>query len=161
MIQSKVDSVLFDETSGMGIVLIQELNGERILPIWIGISEAQSILLKLKNNSPPRPLTHDLLKNCIESLNGKVKCISINKIINNTFYAEITLICDGKEIKIDSRPSDAISLAVRCNSSIYVSEELFATNGIEKSHFIKLHYEKLYKHISKEIFYELPTDIRH
>lgn len=161
MIQSKVDSVLFDETSGMGIVLIQELNGERVLPIWIGVSEAQSILFKLKNNYSPRPLTHDLLKNCIELLNGEVKYISINKIVHNTFYAEITLICNGREIKVDSRPSDAISLAVRCNSLIYVSEELFAANGIKKSDFMKLYREKLYRHILQEAKNDPFTDIRH
>ncbi|RMD52192.1 MAG: bifunctional nuclease family protein [Nitrospirae bacterium] len=122
--QMKVEGLLFDPRSGMYILLLQEINGTDTLPIWIGKPEADSIALALGRVVPPRPLTHDLMKNIMESLNVRAKKVIVTKIVDNTYYAEILIDKDGQEIRVDSRPSDAIALAIRTNSPIYVNENV-------------------------------------
>ena len=143
MIPVKVETVTFDESSQMGIVLLDV--DKRTLPIWIGLFEAQAILLKLQGTSFPRPLTHDLLKNCIETLGGKMEYILINDIIKGTFYAQIHILLDSKKIAIDSRPSDAIALAVRVNMPVYVDEHVFESTNVDRDDFLKQQKEKLYR----------------
>ena len=145
MILCKVEGVTFDEISQMGIVLLSEKEGKKILPIWVGIFEAQAILFRLQNSYFPRPLTHDLLKICIEQLSGKVEYIFINKVEQNTYFCEIHIKQNNKEIVIDSRPSDAIALAVRVDVPIYVHEDVFESNGIDKEEFLKEQRDKIYK----------------
>ncbi|MFH2071140.1 MAG: bifunctional nuclease family protein [Elusimicrobiota bacterium] len=145
MISCKIETVTFDDVSHMGVVLLTEKDGRRVLPVWVGLFEAQAILFRLQNSYFPRPLTHDLLKNCIERLNGQVEYILINRIENNTFYAQIHIKHNNNKIVIDSRPSDAIALAVRVETPIYVEEKLFETNGVDKEEFLKEQREKLYK----------------
>ena len=145
MILCKVETVTFDEVSQMGVVLLSEKNGKKVLPIWIGIFEAQAILFRLQNSYFPRPLTHDLLKICIEHLSGKVEYIFINKVEQNTYFCEIHIKQNNKEIVIDSRPSDAIALAVRVDAPIYVHEDVFESNGIDKEEFLKEQRDKFYK----------------
>ena len=121
----QVKGVGIDRFSKSPIVLLYESKNSKIVPIWIGYSEAQSINMVLNGQVPPRPLTHDLIRNIIQSLNGKVKRITVTEVKNNTFYAIITVVVgDGKEIKIDSRPSDAIAIALRTKSPIYISKEI-------------------------------------
>ncbi len=148
MIKVKLVDLLFDEISQMGIILLgeekpQEGSKIKVVPIWIGMFEAQAIMFKLQNLSFPRPLTHDLLKNCIEHLNAKVEYVAITKIENNTYYAEIHLLQDDKKIVIDSRPSDAVALAIRVDAPIYLAEELMLHASVDKEEFIKEHKEKL------------------
>lgn len=145
MIALKVDTVTFDELSQMGIVLLVTEDNKRALPIWIGLFEAQSILFKLQGSFFPRPLTHDLLKNCIEQLGGKVEYILINDLNKNTFFAEIHIKREEKEIIVDSRPSDAIAIAVRAEAPIYVSEKIFEESSVEKEDFLREQKEKIYK----------------
>jgi len=145
MILMKVDTVIFGDLSQMGIVLLVTEDNERAIPIWVGLFEAQAIMFKLQGSVFPRPLTHDLLKNCIEKLSGKVEYILINDINKNTFYAEIHIIANNKKIVIDSRPSDAIALAVRTNSQIYVDEKVFEASSVDKEEFLKEQREKIYK----------------
>lgn len=145
MILCKIETVSFDETAQMGIVLIVEEKGERAVPIWIGIFETQAIMLKLKGTQFPRPLTHDLLKNCIDRLGGSVEYVLVNDISQNTFYAQIHIIKNGKKDIIDSRPSDAIALAVRVNAPVYVNEKVLELSGVSKKDFSKQQKEKLYR----------------
>ncbi len=120
--ESKVFTVLMWPASGSYIVVLEEVPGLRLLLIWIGKSEAEAIALKLQNTELPRPLTHDLLKTVVDRIGYKVDRVVINDLRNDTYYAKIILRNDGSVIEIDSRPSDAIALAVRSDSRIYIDE---------------------------------------
>jgi hypothetical protein len=122
MIEVKVVNVAIDANSKMPVIVLKEKAGEKTLPIWIGLFEAQAIALALENVKPPRPLTHDLTKSLIEKLKGKVDKVVISDLRNNTFYAQILIKRDGESIKVDSRPSDAIALALRLNVPIFIDE---------------------------------------
>jgi len=123
--------VSFDVASKQPIVLLKVEAKNRFLPIWIGHPEAAAILMKLQKADLPRPMTHDLLASVIERLSATVSAVVVTELRENTFYAVIQLEVDGEEIEVDSRPSDAIALAVRTDSPIYVSTELMNANGIE------------------------------
>lgn len=105
-------------------VLLQDNRGRRV-PIWIGKYEAMSISMALEGDVPDRPMTHDLLKNAIERLGGTVERIIVDDLWQSTFYAKITVVRNGESLEIDSRPSDAIALALRTRSPIYVAEAVF------------------------------------
>jgi len=122
MIEVKVVNVAIDANSKMPVIVLKEKTGEKTLPIWIGLFEAQAIALALENVKPPRPLTHDLAKSLIEKLKGKVDRVVISDLRNNTFYAQILIKKNGESIKVDSRPSDAIALALRLNVPIFINE---------------------------------------
>ena len=122
MIEVKVVNVAIDANSKMPVMVLKEKTGEKTLPIWIGLFEAQAIALALENVKPPRPLTHDLAKSLIEKLEGKVDKVVISDLKNNTFYAQILIKKNGESIKVDSRPSDAIALALRLNVPIFIDE---------------------------------------
>lgn len=124
LIKMKVESITLDPKTNMPVVILQNSKNKKSLPIWIGIFEASAIALKLDGIDSPRPLTHDLLKLVIEKLNAKVRKIYITDLKNNTFYANLVLLISNKEIKIDCRPSDAIALALRTNSPIFVEENV-------------------------------------
>ncbi len=120
----KIEGLLFDPRSNMYILLLKEVNGNDTLPIWIGKPEADAIALALGNIVTPRPLTHDLIKNIIFELKLKVTKIVVTEIVDNTYYAVINVDKGGVEIPIDSRPSDAIAVAVRMNAPIFVEEKV-------------------------------------
>jgi len=122
MIEVKVVNVAIDSNSKMPVIVLKEKTGEKTLPIWIGLFEAQAIALALENVKPPRPLTHDLAKSLIEKLKGRVDKVVISDLRNNTFYAQILIKRNGESIKVDSRPSDAIALALRLNVPIFIDE---------------------------------------
>ena len=124
MIEMQLGGLGFDPKNMSPIVLLRDMEERNFLPIWIGMFEAAAIAMELQDFSPPRPMTHDLLTKIIGELNGKVNKIIINEIVDNTFYAIIEVKAPDKEeiIKIDSRPSDAIALAVRTHVPIFVSE---------------------------------------
>ena len=122
MIEVKVVNVAIDANTKMPVMVLKEKTGEKTLPIWIGLFEAQAIALALENVKPPRPLTHDLAKSLIEKLEGKVDKVVISDLKNNTFYAQILIKKNGESIKVDSRPSDAIALALRLNVPIFIDE---------------------------------------
>ena len=134
----KVEGLLFDPRSGMYILLLQAVNGEETLPIWIGKPEADSIALALGRVVPPRPLTHDLMKNIIDSLHVKAVKVIVTEIIDNTYYAVIYIDKENEEIIIDSRPSDAIALAIRTSTPIYVHEKIITKkNNDELEEWLK------------------------
>jgi bifunctional DNase/RNase len=122
LIQMKVEGLLFDPRSGMYILLLQQVDGNETLPIWIGKPEADAIALALGKVLTPRPLTHDLIKNIFDGFNVKVTRIVITEIVDNTYYALIYANDGVREIAIDSRPSDAVAVALRVNAPIFVEE---------------------------------------
>lgn len=122
MIQMKVEGLLFDPRSGMYILLLHQIDGSETLPIWIGKPEADAIALALGKVITPRPLTHDLIKNVFDGFDIKVLRIVITEIIDNTYYALIYATDGKREITIDSRPSDAVAVALRVHAPIFVEE---------------------------------------
>jgi uncharacterized protein len=124
MVHMKVEGLLFDPRSGMYILLLQQVDGNGTLPIWIGKPEADAIALALGKVITPRPLTHDLIKNVFDSLSCKVSRIVITEIIDNTYYANIHVNSRGEEIAVDSRPSDAVAVALRVQAPIFVEESV-------------------------------------
>jgi len=130
MIEVKIDSIQVSLTSNDRVIILKDINAERYLPIWIGSYEADAITIRLQNVEVARPLTHDLLNNVIAEMGGEVSYIVVGDLRNDTFYARITVNLNGRQLKIDSRPSDAIALAVRANAPIFVEEDVMAQAGI-------------------------------
>ena len=129
--------VSFDMVGKQPIVLLKTVEGNKFLPIWIGHPEAASILMKLQGAGTPRPMTHDLLSDILGELEVKCTQVSVTELRENTFFASITLTAGGREMEIDSRPSDAIALAVRCGAPIYAAEEVIAESAIEFEHDVE------------------------
>jgi len=119
-----IKGLVVDPISKMPIIVLQDPETERILPIWIGVFEANAIALKIENITTPRPMTHDLLTNLLSRLSIAVERVTISDIRNNTFYAVICCRRGGEDLVIDSRPSDAIALALRTDAPIYVEEDV-------------------------------------
>jgi bifunctional DNase/RNase len=126
--------VSFDMVGKQPIVLLKTAEGNKFLPIWIGHPEAAAILMKLQGASTPRPMTHDLVTEMLGQLEARVTQIAVTELRENTFYATITLSIDGKEIEVDSRPSDAIALAVRAEAPIFAAESVIEESAIEFEH---------------------------
>ena len=122
--QMRIEGLLFDPRSNMYILLLKEIDGNDTLPIWIGKPEADSIALAMGKIATPRPLTHDLIKNVIYELQMKITKVVISDIIDSTYYAGIYVDNNGQETIIDSRPSDAIAVAIRVSAPIYVDENV-------------------------------------
>jgi len=131
MIEMVIYGVSFDLVGKQPIVLLKTADGNKFLPIWIGHSEAAAILMKLQGASTPRPMTHDLVTDMLEQLDAQVTRITVTELKENTFYASITVAQNGSEIEIDSRPSDAIALAVRAEAPIYANERVIEESAIE------------------------------
>jgi hypothetical protein len=130
MIEVNIDSIRVSLLSQNRIVVLKEENSERFLPIWIGPFEADAITLQLQGMEAPRPLTHDLLRSVIETLGGEVIHIMISSLERNTYFARIVLDVNGDTVEVDSRPSDAIALAVRVQAPIYVAEDVMEQAGM-------------------------------
>ena len=133
----QIYGVSFDMVGKQPIVLLKTTEGNRFLPIWIGHPEAAAILMKLQGASTPRPMTHDLLIEMLEQLDAKCERVSVTELRDNTFYASITISVNGSEIEIDSRPSDAIALAVRCQAPIFAAEDVIEESSIEFEHEVE------------------------
>jgi bifunctional DNase/RNase len=123
--------VSFDLVGKQPIVLLKTAEGNKFLPIWIGHPEAAAILMKLQSQAPPRPMTHDLLSDMLEQLGAQVLRITVTELRENTFYAQITVQQDGTEIEVDSRPSDAIALAIRAEAPIFAADRVIEESAIE------------------------------
>jgi bifunctional DNase/RNase len=123
--------VSFDLVGKQPIVLLKTAEGNKFLPIWIGHPEAAAILLKLQGASTPRPMTHDLVTDILGQLQAQVVRITVTELRENTFYAQITVQQDGSEIDVDSRPSDAIALAIRVDAPIYAADDVIEESAIE------------------------------
>jgi len=124
MIEVKVVKLGIDVNSKMPVIILKEKEGQKTLPIWIGLFEAQAIAFALEKVKPPRPLTHDLAQLLIEKLDGKLDRVVISDVINNTFYARLFIQRNRENLQVDSRPSDAIALALRFKAPIFVDETI-------------------------------------
>jgi bifunctional DNase/RNase len=129
--------VSFDMVGKQPIVLLKTIDGNKFLPIWIGHPEAAAILMKLQGASTPRPMTHDLISDLISELDATCTKVSVTELKENTFFASITLRVNGQEVEIDSRPSDALAVAVRCSAPIFAAEEVIQESAIEFEHEVE------------------------
>ena len=129
--------VSFDMVGKQPIVLLKAVDSNKFLPIWIGHPEAAAILMRLQGASTPRPMTHDLLVDILGEVETKCVQVAVTELRDNTFFATITLSQNGREIEIDSRPSDALALAVRSGAPIYAAEEVIAESAIEFEHEVE------------------------
>ncbi len=144
-VEMKIRGLMMDPVTNMPIVILKDVQGSAILPIWVGIYEANAIALEIEKVSTPRPMTHDLIKNVLMGLNAAVQKVVVNDLREDTFYALIWLERDGQVISIDSRPSDALALALRLDCPIYVEEEVLKSSKLANAVSEKLNNEELRK----------------
>jgi uncharacterized protein len=137
MQQMDIYGVSFDMVGKQPIVLLKTRDGNKFLPIWIGHPEAAAILMKLQGANTPRPMTHDLINDVLSELEVACTRVSVTELRENTFYAAITLQMNGREVEIDSRPSDALALAVRTGAQIYAAEDVISESAIEFEHDVE------------------------
>lgn len=124
-IEVKIRGLMMDPSSGTPIIILKDVNSETMLPIWVGAYEANAIALEIEKIAPQRPMTHDLLRNLIVEMGARVRRVVITELRDNTFYAVIEMQNNsGESLQLDARPSDAIALALRADSPIYVNEEV-------------------------------------
>ena len=121
-IEMSIKGLMVDPITNMPIVILRDKDGQKVLPIWVGIFEANAIALQIENIATPRPMTHDLLRNVIQDLKAAVQKVVVSDLQDNTFYALIYLSLGGNTVAIDARPSDAIALALRTRAPIFVEE---------------------------------------
>jgi len=121
-IEMTIKGLMVDPITNMPIIILRDKAGDRVLPIWVGIFEANAIALQMENITTPRPMTHDLLRNVINDLKASVQKVVVSDLRENTFYALIYVTTDGDTMAIDARPSDAIALALRTRAPIFVEE---------------------------------------
>jgi len=119
-----IKGLMVDPITNMPIIILRDKDGQRVLPIWVGVFEANAIALQIENVTTPRPMTHDLLRNVIQDLRAHIDKIVVSDLKENTFYALIYLTVNGDVVAIDARPSDAIALALRARAPIFVEERV-------------------------------------
>lgn len=124
MVEMKVEGLVFDPLTNTPIIILKDLSGEKSLPIWVGYPEATAIALQMETVVTPRPMTHDLIKNILSGINANIEYICVNDLKENTFYAVISMNSHGSVVEIDSRPSDAIAVALRVMAPIYVTNKV-------------------------------------
>jgi len=123
-VEMKIKGLMIDPVSNMPIIILKNSDGESVLPIWVGIFEANAIAMELETIASPRPMTHDLLKNVIEAMAGQIQRVVITDLKDNTFFATIHLAQGGETHLVDSRPSDAMALALRARAPIFVEQDV-------------------------------------
>ena len=127
-VEMKIRGLMMDPVTNMPIVILKDANGGQILPIWVGIYEANAIALEIEKVATPRPMTHDLIKNVLTGLEAGVRKVVVNELRDDTFFAVIWVEKNGAMISIDSRPSDALALALRLDCPIFVDEQVLRTS---------------------------------
>lgn len=142
-VEVKIRGLMMDPVTNMPIVILKDVSGSAVLPIWVGVYEANAIALEIEKVSTPRPMTHDLIKNLLLGLNTTVRKVVVSDLREDTFYALIWLEQDGQVISIDSRPSDALALALRLDCPIYVEEEVLKSSKIASATSEKATNEEL------------------
>jgi bifunctional DNase/RNase len=133
MVEVKVARLGLDSVSNTYVVILQEKDGDRLLPIWIGQPEAESIVMEMNKIKPPRPLTHDLCKRLIVGMGGSLRRVQITKVQDNTYYAELHIYRGDDVFHIDARPSDSIAIALRLSAPIFAQESLLTAFTMEES----------------------------
>ncbi len=141
----KIRGLMMDPVTNMPIVVLKDLNGDAVLPIWVGIYEANAIALEIEKVTTPRPMTHDLIKILLMGLEASIKKVVVSELKDETFYALIWLERDGRLMSIDSRPSDALALALRHDCPIYVDERVLQTSKSSANVSEKVNDEELRK----------------
>ena len=132
-IEMTIKGLMVDPVTNMPIVILRDKDGHRVLPIWVGVFEANAIALQIENVPTPRPMTHDLLRNVIQDLQADIQRVVVSELRENTFFALIYLLRRGETIAIDARPSDAIALALRAKAPIFVEDQVI--DNAESSDF--------------------------
>jgi bifunctional DNase/RNase len=132
IVQMHLKGLMFDQYNNAYIVILREEDRSDILPIWVGKAEAGSISLALENVAPPRPMTHDFMKSVLDVYDAKVISVVITDLSENTYFAKIHMMYEDSEYTVDSRPSDAIALALRCNAPIFASETVIRKQNSEE-----------------------------
>jgi bifunctional DNase/RNase len=144
-IEMKIRGLTMDPVTQMPIVVLKDLSGNAVLPIWVGIFEANAIALEIEKVTTPRPMTHDLIRTLLMGLNTGVRKVVVNELRDDTFYARIWLERDGELISVDSRPSDALALALRLDCPIYVEESVLKSSRAAAAMSDKVQNEELRK----------------
>lgn len=144
-VEMKIRGLTMDPGTQMPIVVLKDVNGNTVLPIWVGIFEANAIALEIEKVSTPRPMTHDLLKTVLLGLEAGIKKVVVNDLRDDTFYAVIWLEREGELISIDSRPSDALALALRLDCPIYVDDNVLKTSKLTNTVNEKVQSDELRK----------------
>jgi len=144
-VEMKIRGLMMDPVTNMPIVILKDVNGTAVLPIWVGIYEANAIALEIEKVATPRPMTHDLLKNLLLGLEARVHKVVVNDLRDDTFYALIWLEADGQVISIDSRPSDALALALRVDCPIFVEDDVLKNSKVSGAASDKATSEELRK----------------
>jgi bifunctional DNase/RNase len=144
-VEMKIRGLVMDPVTNMPIVILKDVNGTAVLPIWVGIYEANAIALEIEKVTTPRPMTHDLLKNLLLGLDAHVHKVVVSELRDDTFYALIWLEKDGEVMSVDSRPSDALALALRVDCPIFVDDEVLKTSKVAATSSDKASNEELRK----------------
>jgi bifunctional DNase/RNase len=142
-VEMKIRGLMMDPVTNMPIVVLKDLDGNSVLPIWVGIYEANAIALEIEKVSTPRPMTHDLIKTLLLGLGTGIRKVVVSELKEDTFYAVIWLDKDGELISVDSRPSDALALALRLDCPIYVDETVLKTSKMSNASADKINNEEL------------------
>ncbi len=127
-VEMRIRGLMMDPVTNMPIVILKDANGDSVLPIWVGVYEANAIALEIEKVTTPRPMTHDLIKNLLTGLDTQVHKVVVTELREDTFFAVIWLEREGRVISIDSRPSDALALALRVDCPIYVDDDVLKTS---------------------------------
>ena len=130
LVAVRIRGITVDPQGASPVVLLEELQGTRVIPIWVGVFEARAIAMEMEKVNPPRPMTHDLIKNILEGVKATVKDVVITELKENTFYARIAVTVGANSVTIDARPSDAIALALRVNAPIFVARAVFESSKV-------------------------------
>jgi bifunctional DNase/RNase len=142
-IEMKIRGLMMDPVTNMPIVILKDVNGSAILPIWVGIYEANAIALEIERVTTPRPMTHDLIKTLLVGLNATVRKVVVNELKEDTFYAMIWLERNGELISVDSRPSDALAVALRLDCPIFVEDSVLQSSKMAGTVSDKVNNEEL------------------
>ena len=137
LIEMTIKGLMVDPITNTPIVILKDKQGDRVLPIWVGVPEANAIALQIENVATPRPMTHDLLSDMLGELEVECTRVAVTELRENTFYASISLRVNGRELEIDSRPSDALALAVRAGAPIFAADEVISESAIEFEHEVE------------------------
>ena len=129
-VEMKIRGLMMDPVTNMPIVILKDVNGNTVLPIWVGIYEANAIALEIEKVATPRPMTHDLIKSLLSGLHTGIRKVVVNELKEDTFYALIWLEREGRIVSVDSRPSDALAVALRLDCPIFVDDEVLKTSKV-------------------------------
>ena len=142
-VEMKIRGLMMDPVTNMPIVILKDVNGATVLPIWVGVYEANAIALEIEKIATPRPMTHDLIKTLLLGLNTNLRKVVVSELKDDTFYAVIWLDREGDLISVDSRPSDALALALRLDCPIYVEETVLKSSKVANTVSDKVNNEEL------------------